>query len=308
MTGGRSKRIVVSAALGLLGAVTVARVLALRRELAAESHGEDAVHDAGLTRGSVAVAGSVLTVESAAVAGSVATRRSSAVAGSAATSYSSAIAGSALTRGSAAVAGSAATAFSAAVVRSAVTVGQHGRRRQRADLLQRSHPALRADASPASAAHAASPASRVPTASTAPGASAAADCAARSGRSGSAPRNRSEACGRHRRRIFGEDAGRVAWRRGLPRLEPRCDLRGIELDVDATCDHVDDAPMSPSRTAAMAPPSAASGAMCATMKPCVAPENRPSVIRATESLRPAPTIAPVTPSISRMPGPPTGPS
>ena len=44
------------------------------------------------------------------------------------------------------------------------------------------------------------------------------------------------------------------------------------------------------------------------MKPCVAPEKRPSVMSATESPRPWPTIAAVTASISRMPGPPDGPS
>ena len=40
----------------------------------------------------------------------------------------------------------------------------------------------------------------------------------------------------------------------------------------------------------------------------VAPEKRPSVTIATVSPRPAPMTAPVTPSISRMPGPPFGPS
>ncbi len=44
------------------------------------------------------------------------------------------------------------------------------------------------------------------------------------------------------------------------------------------------------------------------MKPCVAPEKRPSVISATDSPRPSPTIAAVTDSISRIPGPPAGPS
>src|SRR5262249_10641185 len=65
---------------------------------------------------------------------------------------------------------------------------------------------------------------------------------------------------------------------------------------------------SPSRTAAIGPPLAASGAMCPTISPRVAPEKRPSVMSATDSPRPAPTIAPVTASISRMPGPPFGPS
>ena len=66
--------------------------------------------------------------------------------------------------------------------------------------------------------------------------------------------------------------------------------------------------MSPSRSAAIGPPCAASGATCPAMSPCVAPEKRPSVISATESPSPAPMIAAVTASISRMPGPPLGPS
>ncbi len=56
------------------------------------------------------------------------------------------------------------------------------------------------------------------------------------------------------------------------------------------------------------PPRAASGATCPAEMPRVAPEKRPSVSRATLSLRPAPAIAAVTPNISRMPGPPRGPS
>ncbi len=65
---------------------------------------------------------------------------------------------------------------------------------------------------------------------------------------------------------------------------------------------------SPSRSSAIGPPRAASGAMWPTMKPCVAPLKRPSVISATSSPRPRPISAAVTPSISRMPGPPAGPS
>ena len=49
--------------------------------------------------------------------------------------------------------------------------------------------------------------------------------------------------------------------------------------------------MSPSRSAASGPPSAASGTTWATMKPWVAPEKRPSVTRATELSRPAPASA-----------------
>ena len=42
--------------------------------------------------------------------------------------------------------------------------------------------------------------------------------------------------------------------------------------------------------------------------PRVAPEKRPSVMRATLSPRPIPQMAEVGLSISRMPGPPLGPS
>src|SRR5579875_781044 len=65
---------------------------------------------------------------------------------------------------------------------------------------------------------------------------------------------------------------------------------------------------SPSRSAASGPPSAASGATCPTIKPRVPPLKRPSVKSATLSPRPSPTIAAVTPNISRIPGPPRGPS
>src|SRR5262249_25454557 len=58
---------------------------------------------------------------------------------------------------------------------------------------------------------------------------------------------------------------------------------------------------SPSRTKAIGPPSAASGATCPAMRPCVAPLKRPSVISATESPSPRPTSAAVTASISRIP-------
>src|SRR6185369_9905063 len=65
---------------------------------------------------------------------------------------------------------------------------------------------------------------------------------------------------------------------------------------------------SPSRTSAIGPPSVASGATWPMHRPVVAPENRPSVRRSTSLPIPAPLIAPVTASISRMPGPPRGPS
>ena len=66
--------------------------------------------------------------------------------------------------------------------------------------------------------------------------------------------------------------------------------------------------MSPSFTNAIGPPTYASGATWPTMKPWVAPEKRPSVSSTTLSSSLWPTSAPVTPSISRIPGPPFGPS
>ncbi len=48
--------------------------------------------------------------------------------------------------------------------------------------------------------------------------------------------------------------------------------------------------------------------MCPTTKPCVPPLKRPSVINATSLPSPRPMIALVGDSISRMPGPPRGPS
>ena len=66
--------------------------------------------------------------------------------------------------------------------------------------------------------------------------------------------------------------------------------------------------MSPFCTIASGPPCAASGVTWPAIRPWVAPEKRPSVISATSSPSPSPTIAAVTCSISRMPGPPAGPS
>ena len=65
--------------------------------------------------------------------------------------------------------------------------------------------------------------------------------------------------------------------------------------------------MSPSRTAAMGPPTNASGATWPAVNPRVAPEKRPSVSRATCALSSAlDEMAAVTCNISRMPGPPFG--
>ena len=66
--------------------------------------------------------------------------------------------------------------------------------------------------------------------------------------------------------------------------------------------------MSPSSTSAIGPPTAASGDTCPMDAPLDAPEKRPSVISATLEPSPIPAMAEVGFSISRMPGPPLGPS
>ena len=66
--------------------------------------------------------------------------------------------------------------------------------------------------------------------------------------------------------------------------------------------------LSPFRTIAIGPPSAASGEMWPMHGPRVPPENLPSVNRTTDSPSPMPEMAEVGESISRMPGPPLGPS
>ena len=66
--------------------------------------------------------------------------------------------------------------------------------------------------------------------------------------------------------------------------------------------------LSPSSTSAIGPPTAASGDTCPIDAPLEAPLKRPSVIRATLEPSPIPAMAEVGLSISRMPGPPLGPS
>ena len=65
--------------------------------------------------------------------------------------------------------------------------------------------------------------------------------------------------------------------------------------------------ISSSSTRPITPPLTASGTICPTTKPCVPPEKRPSVIKATDFPRPAPINADVGFSISGIPGAPTGP-
>ena len=58
----------------------------------------------------------------------------------------------------------------------------------------------------------------------------------------------------------------------------------------------------------MFPPLAASGEICPIDAPLVAPENLPSVIRATSLSNPIPPNSEVGVNISLIPGPPFGPS
>lgn len=66
--------------------------------------------------------------------------------------------------------------------------------------------------------------------------------------------------------------------------------------------------ISPSSTNAIGPPTAASGETCPIQAPLEAPENLPSVIRATLDPSHIPMIADVGFNISLIPGPPFGPS
>ena len=58
----------------------------------------------------------------------------------------------------------------------------------------------------------------------------------------------------------------------------------------------------------MGPPAAASGVTWPMEAPRLAPENLPSVMSATSLSSPMPAMVAVGESISRIPGPPRGPS
>ena len=130
------------------------------------------------------------------------------------------------------------------------------------------------------------------------------------GRSG-AVGDRALGRGRYQARVLAHDAGGGSrWRtartgaRRSPAARISSSLRSTERVRAATSKVT----VSPSRTAAMGPPSTASGATWPAISPWVAPEKRPSVSSPTEGPSPAPVRAAVTASISRMPGPPRGPS
>ena len=65
--------------------------------------------------------------------------------------------------------------------------------------------------------------------------------------------------------------------------------------------------ISPSSTKAIGPPTAASGETCPIEAPRDAPENRPSVIKATDDHNPIPAIAELVFKISLIPAPTLGP-
>ena len=105
--------------------------------------------------------------------------------------------------------------------------------------------------------------------------------------------------------VLRHHTGGIAWNRQLDLLQARLDLFRGQFHVQLAFGDVEhhDVPVLDSGDR---PPLTASGATWPAMRPCVAPENRPSVKSATESPKPAPTMAAVTPNISRMPGPPDG--
>src|ERR1043166_3105858 len=103
------------------------------------------------------------------------------------------------------------------------------------------------------------------------------------------------------RAVAGEDPARVRGRRRLPFHEPSLELVACELDVEplrvdvgrhgGAVAHGGErspprGPRSPARPARGGPPRAAPGATWPTMRPLVAPENRPSVTSATVSPSP----------------------
>ena len=89
-----------------------------------------------------------------------------------------------------------------------------------------------------------------------------------------------------------------SWR--LPARQPFGNLlrRDLEIDLPASTSM---AIGSPSSTAAMGPPLAASGATWATMNPCVAPLKRPSVTSATDRTGPRPQWRPSLPASRACP-------
>ena len=87
--------------------------------------------------------------------------------------------------------------------------------------------------------------------------------------------------------VFPQRAGLVVVPARRPGAAALGQLGVAERDVDRAGDGVD-RDLSPSRSSAIGPPTAASGPTWPMQKPCVAPEKRPSVISATFSPTPWP--------------------
>src|SRR5215472_13755857 len=97
--------------------------------------------------------------------------------------------------------------------------------------------------------------------------------------------------------VLGEDAAAIVRLRWRPVTQPFGDVDAYRVDRAVGDVHSDDVAVAERRQRT-----------AHRRLRRVAPEKRPSVIRHTDSPRPCPTSAPVTCSISRMPGPPFGPS
>src|SRR2546422_10600834 len=106
-------------------------------------------------------------------------------------------------------------------------------------------------------------------------------------------------------RVASEHALAVIRLRRRPTLQAGGDVDAFDRELPTLDVDVDDVAVLDGGNRAAHP---ASGATWPIMKPCVAPEKRPSVTIATDSPSPSPTMAAVTCSISRIPGPPRGPS
>src|SRR5690606_7509076 len=108
-------------------------------------------------------------------------------------------------------------------------------------------------------------------------------------------------------RVLGEHTLRARHRRHLPAVGPAREFLLAHADVERAPLHVerDRVAVADERNG---PAVRGLGATCPMHRPVVPPENRPSVSSSTSLPSPAPLIAPVTASISRIPGPPRGPS
>ena len=121
-----------------------------------------------------------------------------------------------------------------------------------------------------------------------------------------AGRDRSLGGGPDERGVLGQDAAAVARRPAASSARGERRALGRDVEVERLAVDVDD-----DRVAFLDERDRAAERRLrrdvTDIRPCVPPENRPSVSNATESPRPSPTSALVTASISCIPGPPPGP-